>query len=94
MEHACNAYCGDELHCDLVYTGLRESLTGAVSAHRLSEDRWRMEIAESYRRRYGLSVERIERASEAPPIDDQPVTVLLQATGGPVDSERWLVWWH
>ena len=67
---------------------------GAASAHRLSEERWRAEIAESYRRQHGVTVERIERASEAPALGSQPVEVLLQAAGGPVDSERWLVWWR
>lgn len=82
------------LHCDLIYTGLRESLTGAVSAHRMSEERWRAEITETYRRQRRVTVEHIERASEAPPIGDQPLEVLLQAAGGPVDSDRWLVWWR
>lgn len=53
-KHQCNAYCGDGLHCDLVWTGPA------------SEDRVGWSITQAYGYYRGLRVQRVEPAPEAP----------------------------
>jgi len=79
--HACNAYCHDGLHCELVYTG------PTVTAQH---------IRQAYGWEYGVVVDRCDPAREAPPIEQYPPDMLTRVTGHGAhrDDRAWLVYWR
>ncbi len=97
IAHGCGPYCRDGEHCGLAYTGLRDSRTGQASGHDFTLARWQAEIAASWWRSYGVTVTRIAPAREAPGMADAlargSLRVLVSGPHGPVDGQRWLVWW-
>lgn len=80
-DRACNVYCTETEHCDIVY------ITRADEAH---------QVAAAYHYRYGVKVTRMEPASEAPDIEQLHPGALRQiGAGGPAeDGTRLLVWWQ
>lgn len=82
VHHGCNAYCGDGLHCDLVWTGPAPG----------RDVPWAITQAYGYYR--GLKVRRVEPAPEAPDMAALPPEMLDSITGTPDGSRAWLVWWE
>lgn len=79
--HACNAYCSDGTHCDLIYTTIAPE--GFWSAVRLYGAELRVQLV------------RAELAREAPPMEAIPLDNRQVVVGHEMRGDtRILVWWR
>lgn len=79
MDHGCNAYCTETLHCELVYTSERATAG---------------DIRQALGVLRGLRVDRAEPAPEAPPIEAAGGSADIVTGVRPDGARAWLVYWQ